>query len=520
MTEINLVDIAQEKDEAKLSAFFANLENLRREENDGSTVFHLAALANNAEFFNAAVAAMKTADVDHLGTLSMYLAAQVDGLTPVHVAVAAKAVDVLKMLSYWQRQYENVGYQAALGTPADETKRPAALAEKLYGPDHEISQLVHVIKDAAGVTGRALGYEYACQFVARNPGSPIQPGAAPAGGLRVLSLDGGGSRGVIAIGALTRLQKELPEGVYVGDLFDVICGTSTGAIIAAAIVYLRMPLDQLKAMYINLAQGMFGSESFAEKVFNGAKYSTDGLRKTLRTLLPSVHLSDVPIIWHADQLRPVFIATAATEDDWNAHHVFGNYVRRADSQVPFPLINDCAVWQACRATSAAPTFFVPKQLEKDGTKFVDGGVYANNPINVAVREARAVFGFDVKFRAIVSLGCGFASDEETSKSVLASLKDGVVGVLKTPLPEIAFSGVRAVNMALELASNTIRHHKEFLGHASPEMLAVYTRLTLPLRPEDAKLDVGDAKILNEQYDMGYEAMGEHAKTIAARIRDN
>ncbi len=118
----------------------------------------------------------------------------------------------------------------------------------------------------------------------------------------------------------------------------------------------------------------------------------------------------------------------------------------------------------------------------------------------------------------MSLGCGFASDEETSKSVLASLKDGVVGVLKTPLPEIAFSGVRAVKMALELASNTIRHHNEFLGHASPEMLAVYTRLTMPLRPEDAKLDVGDVDVLKNQYLMGYEAMGEHAKTVAARIR--
>jgi hypothetical protein len=52
MTEINLVDIAQEKDEAKLSAFFANLDNLQRVADDGSTVFHLAALANNAEFFS------------------------------------------------------------------------------------------------------------------------------------------------------------------------------------------------------------------------------------------------------------------------------------------------------------------------------------------------------------------------------------------------------------------------------------------------------------------------------------
>jgi predicted acylesterase/phospholipase RssA len=512
MTEINLVDIAQEKDEAKLSAFFANLDNLQRVADDGSTVFHLAALANNADFFNAAVAAMKTADVDNLDTLSMYLTTEVDGLTPVHVAVAAKAVDVLKMLSYWQRAYDNVGYQAALGTPADETKRPAALAKELYGPDHEISQLVHVINDAAGV-GDFFGYTYVYEFVKRRAGSPIQPQAPPKDGLRVLSLDGGGSRGVIAIGALTRLQEELPEGVYVGDLFDVICGTSTGAIIAAAIVYLRMPLEELKKTYIELAQGMFERKIITEAMFNGCMYDTKSLRATLRKLVGDKGLSDAPE--KPNQHRPLFIATAATEGDWTKLHVFGNYVRRADSSVTSPIINDCAVWQACRATSAAPTYFAPTQLEENGIKFVDGGVYANNPINVAVREARAVFGHDAKFRAIVSLGCGFASEAETSKSVLASLKAGVSALV----PEIAFSGVRAVKMAVELASNTTRHHNEFLGHASPEMQAVYTRITMALRPEDAKLDVGDVDVLKNQYLMGYEAMGEHAKAVAARIRN-
>ncbi len=134
----DLVAIATEKDEQKLAEFFADLNNLQRTADDGSTVFHLAALENNADFFNAAVAAMKTAGVDNLDVLSQYLTTEVDGLTPVHVAVAAKAIEVLRTLSYWQRQYDNVGFTAALGTPADQTKRPAALAEALYGKHDEI----------------------------------------------------------------------------------------------------------------------------------------------------------------------------------------------------------------------------------------------------------------------------------------------------------------------------------------------------------------------------------------------
>lgn len=509
---VDLVAIADEKDEDKLREFFANEANLVAEADDGSTAFHLAALANNAVFFNVAVDALHT---DQLELLQQRMTATFDDdLTPVHVAVMANAVDVLRTLNFSQQNYD-IGYIAALRTPADEEKRPAALAVSLYGKDHEISALVYVIKDAAGVVGRALGYDYACEFVARRAGTPIQPRTAPENGLRVLSLDGGGSRGVIAIGALARLQDQL-DG-YVGDCFDVICGTSTGAIIAMAIVYLRMPMKDLKTMYINLAQGMFKRKLFKEFYFNGAMYDTEFLRTTVQGLVPNTCLSDLPDNM-AHHHRPMLIATAATEHDWAKHHVFGNYVRR-DLRVPFPLINDCTVWQACRATSAAPTYFTPKQLEQNGTKFVDGGVYANNPINVAVREARAVFGHDVKFRAIVSLGCGYAKEDDVRKTLWTRFKGGVLGVLKSPLPEFASSGARALSVAVALASDTTKHDDEFVGNATHEMLAVYTRVTMALEPKDAKLDVGDAKVLEAQYVMGYSAMDKHVQAVATRIRN-
>ncbi len=188
-------------------------------------------------------------------------------------------------------------------------------------------------------------------------------------------------------------------------------------------------------------------------VFNGAQYDTTFLRAKLQELVGDVRLSDPPA---SGQHRPLFIATAATEGNWNAHHVFGNYVRRADSSVTAPLINDCTVWQACRATSAAPTYFAPKQIDTNGTKFVDGGVFANNPINVAVREARAVFGHDVKFRAI----------------------GDVLGLVSTQ------------------CASASQHSDDYLRSATPDMLAAYTRVTV--MSEDDRIDVGDAKALELQ----------------------
>jgi hypothetical protein len=144
--DLKLVQIAKETDERKLANFFETLENLM-DTIEGVTVFHLAAIENNHDFFNAAMAALKTADVDNLDTMSMYMTTQVCGLTPIHCAIFEGSVDVLRMMSYWQRQYDNCGYEAALGTPANEEMRPRQFAFDLYGRTHEISELVHVGKD-------------------------------------------------------------------------------------------------------------------------------------------------------------------------------------------------------------------------------------------------------------------------------------------------------------------------------------------------------------------------------------
>jgi predicted acylesterase/phospholipase RssA len=511
VTPINeIAKIAKETDPFVLKAFFdANPNAAQQADENGFRLFHYAAFANNAKLFVVASKAMKEDVFATCTFLSFFvlfserftfvvLSTTVDGLlTPIHCAVTTKAVTVLSVIhDSWP-----AAYRKALATPADEKQRPAALAKALFDGDDsdeaaDVCRLVGVIADPLGAMNDLFGYR--CDVgIARHKGTPIAPRDAPAGGLQVLSLDGGGSRGILAIGALARLQEELPADSYIGDYFDVICGTSTGSLIAFALGMKRMTLAEIKTMYIALAKDMFGTKSKAHMMVNGTQYSTYTLRRNVKEQFTAPsgaprYMSDV---FHPDAHRPVLIATTSTKDDWTKLHVFGNYTRRG-SDSPYPLINDVAVWQACRATSAAPTFFSPKALEAGGTEFVDGGVVVNNPINVAVRESREVFGDSAPFNCIVSLGCGFASKEEAAKakaSLFKRFKTSVLGALAYLSPlEIAGVGVKAIRAALAMATETEKHHDAFVADHK-ELLGVYSRVTLPLHPDEAQLDVADEK---------------------------
>jgi hypothetical protein len=67
--------------------------------------------------------------------------------------------------------------------------------------------------------------------------------------------------------------------------------------------------------------------------------------------------------------------------------------------------DECTIWQAVRATSAAPLYFDIVEFD-DGQKFGDGGVVANNPVNHLVAEARLIWGNNYPIEGIVSVGTG------------------------------------------------------------------------------------------------------------------
>lgn len=229
----------------------------------------------------------------------------------------------------------------------------------------------------------------------------------------ILSIDGGGIRGVIPATVLAKLEemiraKRKDEG-SIGDYFDFIAGTSTGGILTC--LYLtpskadpckaRFSADTVRNFYLDHGEEIFDLSLWQRlKAANGLldeKYSARELEKHLRKYLGNVTMKELikPCLvtgYDVRQYRPVFF----TQQD--AGNPSANY-----------LIRDVA-----RATAAAPTYFeaaLPTSLDKidNETPVIDGGVFANNPTACALVEVlRKGYGkgHGVKMEDIVILSLG------------------------------------------------------------------------------------------------------------------
>lgn len=188
--------------------------------------------------------------------------------------------------------------------------------------------------------------------------------------LRVLCLDGGGIRGLILAKILHALELEAKVPCH--ELFDVVAGTSTGAILAAMLC-LKKPMEYILTSYFRLK----------DKVFVGPKpYDSEFLEKFLKVELGAeTKMSDI------QDHKLIITATLADRKPIDLF-LFRSYEKLGGEDLrnfkksvippdldfePMPLPADTPLWYAVRCSSAAPIFFRPKD------RFMDGGCIANNP---------------------------------------------------------------------------------------------------------------------------------------------
>jgi patatin-like phospholipase/acyl hydrolase len=238
--------------------------------------------------------------------------------------------------------------------------------------------------------------------------------------VRVLSIDGGGIRGYIP--ALVLAEVERRSGVHAKDLFDIAVGTSTGAIISLGLAA-GISAAELAQFYPTYGSRIFGSEGeliagrgstlgeqmenfgrFIGAPFGGhpdfggnARHSAVGLEGVLRDVLGDRSVSDASIE----------VAVTSFDADSNQPVVISRRDARIDPRFDMPL------WAAARATSAAPTYLPPFVREWAGRtcRFIDGGVWANNPAGVALAESIPVTterGLTGQSVVMLSLGTGVA----------------------------------------------------------------------------------------------------------------
>ena len=251
---------------------------------------------------------------------------------------------------------------------------------------------------------------------------------------RILALDGGGLRGILTLSYLARIEEMLRERHNAGEefrlchYFDLIAGTSTGAIIAAALAS-GWTVQRLRDCYMELGRKVFEKSYFRLGVLR-AKYDADKLIAELKTLLGA----DTTL--GSDRLQTGLMIVT----------------KRIDSGSPWPLSNnprgkyylvsaedraignsEYLLWQVVRASTAAPVYFDPESItiiDKSGKsplqgRFIDGGVSPfNNPTLQAFMYA-TMDGYKVGWPTgadkllIVSVGTGQRDPSVKATSITA-----------------------------------------------------------------------------------------------------
>ncbi len=191
---------------------------------------------------------------------------------------------------------------------------------------------------------------------------------------KILSIDGGGIRGIIPLACLIELEKI--EGRPSKEVFDMIAGTSTGAVIAAGLA-LGMSARGLMAIYRNLAESAFQSLPFWKVVLNlgNHRYSSEFVERTLDQMGADREINSLPI--------DIFITgknTVTSRTDFFVRDCEGN----ASIWGRLPLKD------AVLASTAVSTYFPAHSATLDGKNhtWVDGGVgVSGNPCYQAAVEA-------------------------------------------------------------------------------------------------------------------------------------
>ena len=143
------------------------------------------------------------------------------------------------------------------------------------------------IPPSANAPRGAIGSKAAKASLANMLAAHVGRGRRPEQGVRILSLDGGGTRALVTIEMLKELEKQTGQRIH--ELFDVIAGTSTGGILAAGIQE-RLSLNELEELYLELAALVFTREAAPRRGFQllltGGTYKAHKLEAILKRVLP------------------------------------------------------------------------------------------------------------------------------------------------------------------------------------------------------------------------------------------
>jgi patatin-like phospholipase/acyl hydrolase len=333
--------------------------------------------------------------------------------------------------------------------------------------------------------------------------------------MRVLSIDGGGIRGLIPASILLEVESmiRLREGpdARLADYFDLVAGTSTGGLIAGMIALpegspVRSAQD-IVDFYVNRGSVMFQT-SVRDKLRRGGgladeRYSSDGFNQILDEILDWGQESGSEMML-SELTMPTVIPTYNASS--GQPYYFKSHRAKTDGL-------DFSVRHVALATAAAPTYFeaVDVRSSEGGLgSCVDGGVFANSPAMCAYAEAAGHFGYGAKDMAILSLGTGRSLTTYTHDQ----MRDwGMASWVKPMLDMMLAGSDRAVD-------HQVRQIFETLGPAAAKSQYLRAQADLSEEPPGVKKmdDVTPAN-LRRLAEIGREVATEHRTELQRFVDD-
>ncbi|EAW07001.1 uncharacterized protein ACLA_087040 [Aspergillus clavatus NRRL 1] len=285
--------------------------------------------------------------------------------------------------------------------------------------------------------------------------------------LNLLSLDGGGIRGLSSLYVLKQMMEAIDpdQPPKPCEVFDMIGGTSTGGLIAIMLGRLKMDVDQCIDAYYRLSKQAFTRKSFFPVTIRGgfnARFDSKKLEQALKTVIAEQGLDEDALLQDPDASCHVFVcATRTTTGSTTSFTSF--YHLRGETH----LYRVMKIWEAGRATSAAPSFFDPLMIidsvMRNERRFIDGALGANNAVRKVWEHAMDVWKsdrfeksesgrFEDQLGCLVSIGTGTPPEMQYTRGIFQTLK------LKKGL--VTDTEVEAEDFAEEHA-NLVDEHRYF-----------------------------------------------------------
>ena len=213
---------------------------------------------------------------------------------------------------------------------------------------------------------------------------------------RILSIDGGGIRGIFPAAFLAGLEERYLSGSSIGSFFDLIVGTSTGGVIGIGLGA-GLRAAEIRDLYVERGGEIFPPMGATSRLISKClrffkyRYDREALTRVLHEYLGRRTLED----------SRVRLCIPSCDGRYGDVYVF-----KTPHHPDFYMDGREEMAKVAAATAAAPTYFRP--LEDGGYVFLDGGIWANNPVMVGLVDALSCFSVPPERIRILSLGCGDA----------------------------------------------------------------------------------------------------------------